>query len=174
VAHAMEEEEALAGEARSQEVEEEEAQVMEVGDPILVVAVVLVVKVMATELGDPVMVAAAALLVEGMSLEVRVVMGEEAMDLEETALKMGLENAPLEEGGLLEGGVTVQSMEVAQVLLDMLPTSDICMEKSTSRMGRRHSRCYWREVWLSCPPQSHHHSDCVADNPEVSFPFAVS
>ena len=107
------------------------------------------------------MVVSVVLAMEGMVLEVGValegkgLMEEGAVELGDTAAAMELENAALKEGGLLSDGVTGLSMGVAQVLLEMLPTSNICTQKSASGMGRRHSPSRQRQGWLSCPPLSH-------------------
>lgn len=153
--------------------EEEEAQFLVVGDQALVVSAVLAVEGTAMGVGDPARGATACLAVAGTALVGKRVMEGGAVEPGCTAPQTGVEIAALKETALLEGGITGLAMEVAQVLLEMLSTSDICRRISAGGTGRRHSPRCRRRGWLSCPPLTHCRSERVTRNPELSSPCSA-
>ncbi|KQL60473.1 hypothetical protein AAES_07135 [Amazona aestiva] len=78
------------------------------------------------------------------------------------AVEMGLGNTPLKEGGLPEGGFTGLSLEVAQVLLEMHPTTDVRMPES-ARSGMEEDIDLTFEATVSSPPLSHRFSEWSTD-----------
>lgn len=84
--------------------EEEEAQSLEAADRAMMVCAVLAVEGMGVVLG--------------LALEKGFIV--RAVELGYIDPEVGLENPALKEGGLLEGGVSVLPLEVAQVFLQML------------------------------------------------------
>lgn len=81
-------------------------------------------------------------VVLGLALEQKGFIVVRAVELVYIVPEVVLENPALKEGGLLEGGVLVLPLEVAQVFLQTLLTCNIDFAKSVNGMGRRHSLRY--------------------------------